>query len=116
MPPMSLPNMSPKPIIQKTREPKDMSMMFFMTMFAAFLALVNPVSTMAKPGCIENTRKAPMSTQMVSTEENFSIFKSPYIKKSIKREVYPVRDTPLCVQVKAVRQSFTPNSRSPYVG
>ena len=41
-----------------------------MTMLPAFLARVKPVSTMAKPACMKKTSAAPMSTHMVSTEEN----------------------------------------------
>ena len=76
-PPMSSPNIRPKPKIQKTMEPRLMSITFFITMLAAFLALVKPVSTMAKPGCIENTRKAPISTHIVSADTNLSIINHP---------------------------------------
>ena len=62
--------MMPKPRIQKTGVPMQKSMRFFMTMLPAFLARVKPVSTMAKPACMKKTSAAPMSTHMVSTEEN----------------------------------------------
>ena len=68
-PPMSVPNMSPKPTIQKAGVPNAKSMTFFMTILPAFLARVRPVSHMAKPGCIKNTSAAPSSTQTVSAEE-----------------------------------------------
>ena len=39
--------------------PMQKSIRFFMMMFPAFLARVKPVSTMAKPHCMKNTRIAP---------------------------------------------------------
>ena len=51
--------------------PSAKSMKFFMTMLPAFFALVSPVSTIANPGCMKNTRIAPSSVQVVSTEEYF---------------------------------------------
>ena len=48
-----------------------------MMMFPAFLALVKPVSTMAKPGCIKNTINAPISTHIVSAAAYFSIIIVP---------------------------------------
>ena len=33
----------------------------------AFLALVNPVSTIANPACIKNTKAAPIKNQMLNT-------------------------------------------------
>jgi hypothetical protein len=38
-------------------------------MLPAFLDLVKPVSTIAKPACIKNTNAAPNNTHMVSTDE-----------------------------------------------
>ena len=42
-------------------EPTEKSIRFFMIIFPAFFALVKPVSTMAKPACIKNTRNAATS-------------------------------------------------------
>ena len=39
------------------------SIRFFMMMLPAFLARVKPVSTMAKPACIQNTSAAPIKNQ-----------------------------------------------------
>ena len=36
------------------------SIRFFIMIFPAFFALVNPVSTIAKPACIQKTRAAPI--------------------------------------------------------
>ena len=38
-----------------------------MIMFPAFLALVKPVSTIAKPACIKNTSAAPIKYQTPKT-------------------------------------------------
>ena len=55
------PNIRPKPIAQKASEPMEKSMRFFIMMLMAFLALVNPDSTMAKPACMKKTRAAATS-------------------------------------------------------
>ena len=68
IPPTSVPNMSEKPMIQNAIVPMDRSMRFFMTIFPAFFARVNPVSTIANPGCMKKTRAAPKRTHIVSTE------------------------------------------------
>ncbi len=39
------------------------SIRFFIMMFPAFFALVNPVSTIAKPACIQKTSAAPIKNQ-----------------------------------------------------
>ena len=70
MPPISSPNIRPKPMTQKTTVPSAKSMTFFMTMLPAFFARVRPVSTIAKPGCMKKTSAAPSSTQIVSTATN----------------------------------------------
>jgi hypothetical protein len=41
-----------------------------MMIFPAFFALVKPVSTIANPACIKNTRAAAMSTHIVLADEN----------------------------------------------
>jgi hypothetical protein len=41
-----------------------------MMIFPAFFALVNPVSTMANPACMKNTRIEPNNTHRVSTDTN----------------------------------------------
>jgi hypothetical protein len=55
------PNIRPKPMAQKARVPMEKSMRFFIMMLMAFLARVKPVSTMAKPACMKNTRAAATS-------------------------------------------------------
>ena len=60
-PPASRPNIRAKPRKKKEMEPTPKSMTFFMMMLPAFLARVNPVSTMANPACMNMTRKAARS-------------------------------------------------------
>ena len=55
------PNIRPNPTAQKASEPMEKSMRFFIMMFTAFLARVNPLSTMAKPACMKKTRAAAIS-------------------------------------------------------
>ncbi len=43
------------------------SIRFFMMMLPAFLALVKPVSTMAKPACMKKTRAAPIKNHTPKT-------------------------------------------------
>src|SRR5210317_553033 len=57
------PNISPKPMAQKAREPMEKSIRFFIMMLTAFLARVKPDSTRAKPACIKNTRAAATRVQ-----------------------------------------------------
>ena len=45
-------------------DPKQKSIRFFIMMFEAFLARVSPVSTIANPACMKNTRKAAISVHM----------------------------------------------------
>ena len=45
--------MATQTIVAKTK-----SSVFFMTMLPAFLALVNPASTIAKPACMKKTNAA----------------------------------------------------------
>ena len=47
--------------------PMQKSIRFFMIMFPAFFALVNPVSTMANPHCMKNTSAAPIKNQTLQT-------------------------------------------------
>ena len=47
------------PEARKPGVPTQKSIRFFMMILPAFLARVNPVSTMAKPACIKNTSAAP---------------------------------------------------------
>ena len=44
--------------------PIEKSIRFFMMMFPAFFARVNPVSTIAKPHCMKNTSAAPIRNQI----------------------------------------------------
>ena len=62
-PAKSSPSSRLKPIRMNTTVPMQKSIRFFMMMLPAFLALVKPVSTMAKPACIQNTSAAPMRNQ-----------------------------------------------------
>ena len=62
-------NIKPNPNIQKTNAPQAKSIKFFIIILPAFFALVNPVSTIANPACIKNTKAAPNNTQIVSTDE-----------------------------------------------
>ena len=57
------PNISPKPMAQNAKEPMAKSIRFFIMILTAFLARVKPVSTMAKPACIKNTRAAATRVQ-----------------------------------------------------
>ena len=63
-PATSSPSRSPKPISINIGTPIQKSIRFFMIMFPAFFALVNPVSTIAKPACIKNTNAAPIRNHM----------------------------------------------------
>ena len=62
-PTMSSPSKSPKPRRINTTVPIQKSIRFFIRMFPAFFALVNPVSTIANPACIQNTNAAPIRNQ-----------------------------------------------------
>ena len=66
-------NISPKPINQNTTVPMAKSIKFFIIIFPAFLALVNPVSTIANPACMKNTSAAPSKVQIVSNAEYINI-------------------------------------------
>jgi len=56
--PLVAPNISPKPTRKNAIEPMEKSIRFFIRMLTAFFALVKPHSTIAKPGCMKNTRNA----------------------------------------------------------
>src|SRR3989304_2128790 len=51
------------PTAQNRTAPKLKSRRFFTIMLQAFLALVKPVSTIANPACMKNTRKAVRHSQ-----------------------------------------------------
>ncbi|MPN55501.1 hypothetical protein SDC9_203185 [bioreactor metagenome] len=72
MPAISSPNMMLYPIRKNPNDPSTKSIRFFMMMFAAFLARVKPVSTIAKPACIKNTNTVPSKVHNVSTDENIN--------------------------------------------
>ena len=61
-----VPNMNPNPTTANASVPTEKSIRFFITMLPAFLARVMPASSIAKPGCIKNTRNAARSIQMMS--------------------------------------------------
>ena len=56
----SSPIIRPKPRTINTTVPIQKSIRFFIMIFAAFLARVKPVSTIAKPHCIKKTSAAPI--------------------------------------------------------
>jgi hypothetical protein len=60
---LSAPNMMPNPMTKKAMDPTQKSIMFFIMMLPAFFARVNPVSTIANPACMKNTRNAAISVQ-----------------------------------------------------
>lgn len=57
-----------------------------MIILPAFFALVNPVSTIAKPACIKNTKTVPIRTHNVSTDENIFLPPFLYVIKSNTKE------------------------------
>lgn len=61
--PLLCPNIRPKPTKKKASMPIEKSNRFFIRMLTEFLARVNPVSTMANPACMKNTRNAATSVQ-----------------------------------------------------
>ena len=54
------------PTAQYESAPTEKSTRFFIMMFAAFFARVNPLSSMAKPGCMAITRNPHINTQIKS--------------------------------------------------
>ena len=70
------------------------SIRFFIIIFPAFLALVKPLSTMAKPHCIKNTSAAPIKNQTPNTlsetaDKIESLIVFPPIVVSSKAEYSP---------------------------
>lgn len=63
-PAASCPTSREKPSSINTTVPIQKSIKFFIIMLPAFLARVKPVSTIAKPHCIKNTRAAPIKNQI----------------------------------------------------
>ena len=51
------------PVRMNMTVPMQKSIRFFMMILPAFFARVKPVSTMAKPACIQNTSAAPIKNQ-----------------------------------------------------
>ena len=66
-PMMSSPSRKLKPMRMNTTQPIQKSIRFFIRMLPAFLARVKPVSTMAKPACIQNTSAAPIRNHTANT-------------------------------------------------
>lgn len=62
-PPLLAPNIRPKPMTKNATLPTEKSMRFFMRIFTAFFAREKPVSTMANPACMKNTRNAAIHVQ-----------------------------------------------------
>jgi len=52
--------------MKKSSVPTEKSIKFFINKLAAFLARLKPLSTIAKPACIKNTRKAVTNNQITS--------------------------------------------------
>ena len=63
--PFEAPNISPNPIAKNAMLPTEKSIRFFIRMLTAFLALVKPVSTIAKPACIKKTINAATHVQTI---------------------------------------------------
>ena len=59
----SSPSKSPKPIRMNITVPIQKSIRFFIMMLPVFFARVKPVSTIAKPACIQKTNAAPIRNQ-----------------------------------------------------
>ena len=59
----SSPIKSPAPSSTNTMVPRQKSSRFFMMMLPACFARVKPVSTMANPACMNQTRMAPIKNQ-----------------------------------------------------
>ena len=62
-PSKSSPSKKLKPMRMNTPVPMQKSIRFFIRMLPAFFARVKPVSTMAKPACIQKTSAAPIKNQ-----------------------------------------------------
>jgi hypothetical protein len=60
------PNIRPKPTAKKAIEATANTMKFLARMFTAFLAWHSPVSSVAKPAFMKNTRQAATTTHKVS--------------------------------------------------
>ena len=82
-----LPNIMPKPTSQNSGVPMQKSIRFFIRMFPAFFARVNPASHMANPACIKKAKAAPKSTQMVLTAL-YDIFFSSFILVHAECAIY----------------------------
>ena len=101
-PTRSSPSRSPKPIRINATVPMQKSIRFFIRILPAFFALVNPVSTIAKPACIQNTRAAPIRNQIPNISASMvskivvSIFSSSRFCKIKKRQGdiygFPIND------------------------
>jgi hypothetical protein len=84
--------MKPQPIAQKTREPMQKSIRFFMRIFVEFFARVRPVSTKANPACMKNTRAPVMTNQIISIEAaRLSNDASAWIPKTTQRHRTPTK-------------------------
>ena len=105
-PAASAPNMMPKPIAQNASVPMEKSIRFFIMMLAAFLARVNPVSSMANPACIRNTSTAAINVHTVSIATAFEFESAkPYTAPNTnsapavirkRRTLQVLLDTDLC--------------------
>ena len=77
----SSPKKSPKPSRINVTVPIQKSIRFFIMMLPAFFALAKPVSTIAKPACIQNTSAAPAKNHRPNIS-SFTAFKISSIRHS----------------------------------
>ena len=86
IPTRSSPKNIPKPMIMNITVPIQKSIRFFIRMFPAFFALVKPVSTIANPACIQNTKATPIRNQtpkmllVTNSKISLVIFSISYIQ------------------------------------
>ena len=81
-----------------TQVPMQKSIRFFIRILPAFLARVKPVSTMAKPACIQNTSAAPIRNQTANTE--------PLTLSMILSSVSSIPDTSISIYTKTCKPAL----------
>ena len=86
-------------MIKNATVPKQKSIKFFIMMLPAFLALVNPASTIANPACIKNTKAALIRYHIPNTSVKiFSIIFPPLHKeKRHLQSIYFMNHKHLCL-------------------
>src|SRR5258708_2732001 len=88
MPPPPSPNISANPASQNARDATANTTKFFARMLTAFFERQSPLSNIAKPAFMKNTRKAVTSTHMVSSATFVSAFMRTVIHRHARRLVY----------------------------